>query len=51
MWKDIKQNATRQLLGITKAEFQDCFKKWEQRWEKVVASKGEYFKGEKDLKI
>lgn len=44
--KDIKQDATRQLLGIPRAEFHDCFRKWEQRWGKVVAFKGEYFAGD-----
>lgn len=42
----IKQNITRQLQTIPKAKFQNCFRKLEQRWKKVVAFKEEYFEGD-----
>jgi len=41
--EEIKRNATKRLLAIPKAEYKECFRKWEDRWKKVVASKGEYF--------
>jgi len=44
--EEIKQNATRELLAITKNYFQDCFRKWVQRWQKVIASEGNYFEGD-----
>ncbi|KAG8283533.1 hypothetical protein J6590_014052 [Homalodisca vitripennis] len=34
--EQIKQNATKDLLVIPQNEFKECFRKWEERWNKVV---------------
>ncbi|KAG8242675.1 hypothetical protein J6590_061249 [Homalodisca vitripennis] len=32
--------------AIPQNEFKECFRKWEERWNKVVACGGEYFEGD-----
>ena len=32
--------------AILKAEYKEYFPKWEDRWKKVVTSRGQYFKGD-----
>ncbi|CAK9828015.1 Histone-lysine N-methyltransferase SETMAR [Anthophora retusa] len=44
--EEIKTNTTKQLLAIPKIEYEECFRKWEDRWKKVVVSKGSYFEGD-----
>jgi len=44
--KEIKENATRQLMAIPKKDFSDCFEKWKERWDKCVRSQREYFEGD-----
>ena len=34
----IQSNATRELKAIPKSAFEDCFKMWKHRWERVVQS-------------
>ena len=41
----IQSNATRELKAIPKSAFEDCFKMWKRRWERVVQSNGDYFEG------
>ena len=41
----IQSNATREQKDIPKSAFEDCFKMWKLRWERVVQSNGDYFKG------
>ena len=41
----IQSNATRELTTIPKSAFEDCFKMLKHRWEHVVQSNGDYFKG------
>ena len=41
----IQSNATRELNAIPKSAFEDCFKIWKHRWERVVQSNGDYFEG------
>ena len=41
----IQSNATGELKAIPKSPFWDCFKMWKHRWERVVQSNGDYFKG------
>ena len=36
----IQSNATRELKAIPKSAFEDCFKMWKHRWERVVQSNG-----------
>ncbi|XP_026827933.1 protein GVQW3-like [Ooceraea biroi] len=40
--EELKRHATTELLAIATNDFENCFLKWVDRWEKVVASKGEY---------
>ena len=41
----IQSNATRELKVIPKFAFEDYFKMWKHRWERVVQSNGDYFEG------
>ena len=41
----IQSNATRELKAIPKSAFGDCFKVRKHRWERVVQSNGDNFKG------
>ena len=41
----IQSDATRELKAILKSAFEDCFKMWKLRWERVVQSNGDYFVG------
>ena len=41
----VETNTTSAVKAIPKTEFQDCFRKWKHRWERVVQSKGDYFEG------
>jgi len=45
-FQDIKAATTAQLETLTKEDFQNCFRKWQERWYKCVRSKGEYFEGD-----
>ena len=40
---DIEAATTAQLKTLTKEDFQNCFRKWLERWDKCVRSEGEYF--------
>lgn len=42
----IKMNATQQLNGVQKDEFQKCFQQWQERWRKCIVSEGDYFEGD-----
>lgn len=46
---EIQQNSQRQLRTISQNEFQGAFQQWQKRWERCVASRGEYFEGDKHL--
>ena len=46
---EIKANATKELKGIRKEAYLDCFHKWKHRWDKCVRWEGEYFEGDPDL--
>ena len=41
----IQSNATREMNAIPKSAFEDCFKMWKHRRERVVQSNGDYFEG------
>ena len=34
-------------MSLTSEEFQGCFEQWKQRWDKCIATNGEYFEGDK----
>ena len=46
---EIKANAMKELKGIKKEAYLDCFRKWKHRWDKCVHWEGEYFEGDPDL--
>ncbi|KAE9537933.1 hypothetical protein AGLY_005905 [Aphis glycines] len=41
----IKKNAVDQLKQLKIENFQHCFKKWQERWDKCITSGGDYFEG------
>jgi hypothetical protein len=43
---EIEVAMTTRLKGLMKDDFQNCFKKWQER-NKCVASQGDYFEGDK----
>jgi hypothetical protein len=42
---EIQENATRELRAITESAFQGAFQQWKKRWERCLASRGDYFEG------
>jgi hypothetical protein len=44
--QDIQAAMTAQLKTPTKENFQNCFRKWQERWDMCVRSEGEYFEGD-----
>jgi len=44
---EIKKNSTKALFAIPKEAFQKAFQSWQKRWERCVASEGNYFEGDK----
>ena len=43
---EIKQNATKELRGVSKIDFHRCFQKWQERWRTCMDSEGAYFEGD-----
>ena len=46
---EIKANAMKELKGIKKEAYLDCFRKWKHHWDKCVRWEEEYFEGDPDL--
>jgi len=44
---EIQKNSTNELFAILKEAFQKVFQSWQKRWERCVASEGNYFEGDK----
>jgi hypothetical protein len=44
--EDIQKNATTELRAITESAFQEAFQQWKKRWERCIASRGDYFEGD-----
>jgi hypothetical protein len=40
---EIQKNAIRELRAITESAFQEAFQPWKKRWERCIASRGDYF--------
>jgi hypothetical protein len=40
---EIRENAIRELRAITESAFQEAFQQWKKRWERCIASRGDYF--------
>jgi hypothetical protein len=43
----IQKNSTNELFAIPKEVFQKVFQRWQEHWERFVASEGNYFEGDK----
>lgn len=43
---EIKEKSLEQLNSISQDEFSGSFTQWKHRWEKCIASQGEYFEGD-----
>ena len=46
---EIKANVMKELKGIKKEVYLDCFHTWKHSWDKCVRWEGEYFEGDPDL--
>jgi len=44
---EIQKNSTNELFTIPKGAFQKAFQSWQKRWERFVASEGNYLEGDK----
>jgi hypothetical protein len=44
---EIQENSTDELFAIPKEAFQKAFQSLQKRWERCVASEGNYFEGDK----
>jgi hypothetical protein len=42
----IRERAISELLAITESAFKETFKQWKKRWERCIASRGDYFQGD-----
>ena len=43
--QEIVAARTGHLKALTKEDFQNRFRKWQERWDKCVRREGEYFEG------
>jgi hypothetical protein len=43
---EIQENAIRELCAIIESAFQEAFQQWKKRWERCIASRGDYFEGD-----
>jgi hypothetical protein len=43
---EIQENAIRELRTITESAFQKAFQQWTKRWERCIASIGDYTEGD-----
>ena len=44
--QDIETTTTTQLKTLMKEDFQNCFRKWQERWDRCVRNEGEYYDGD-----
>ena len=44
--EEIQENAIRELRAIRESAFQETFQQWNKRWERCIASRGDYFEGD-----
>jgi len=44
--EEIQENAIRELRAITESAFKEAFQQWKKRWERCIASRGDYFERE-----
>jgi hypothetical protein len=43
----IQKHSMKEFFAILKAAFQKVFQSWQKRWKQCIASKGNYFVGDK----
>jgi len=48
--EEIQETSIRELSAITKNAFQEAFQQWKKRWERCIASRGDYCEGGQCLK-
>jgi hypothetical protein len=52
---EVIQAKSQQVLNtLTPADFNDCFQKWQNRWNRCIQAQGDYFEGDGgnyDLKL
>ena len=44
--EEIQENAIRELRAIKESAFQESFQQWRERWERFIASRGDYSEGD-----
>ena len=44
--EEIQGNGIRELRAITESAFQEAFQRLKKRWERCIASTGDYFEGD-----
>lgn len=44
--EDIQVESQRVLNTLHPSDFQECFQKWEQRWDRCIHARGDYFEGD-----
>jgi hypothetical protein len=44
--EEIYESAIRELSAITEIAFQEAFQQWKKRWERCIASRGDYVEGD-----
>jgi len=49
--EEIQENAIRELRTITESPFQEAFQQWKKRWERCIASRGDYFEEDSALNV
>jgi len=45
--EEIQENTIRELRAITQSAFQEAFQQWKKRWERCIASRGDYIEGDR----
>jgi len=45
--EEIEANTSRQMRAITESDYQRCFGRWQERWNKCIQAQGHYFEGGK----
>jgi hypothetical protein len=44
---EIQKHSPKELFAVLKAAIQKAFQSWLKRWERFIASEGNYFEGDK----
>ena len=44
--EEIQPESQKALNMLTQANFNDCFQKWQNRWDRCMQAQGDYFKGD-----